>query len=137
MEWEPNVVDIREQYPLLPLEKTLFIAEKLRIKHPRDSKTRQPIVMTTDTLLTVKAGDDFRFIAHTIKLISKLNKRVIEKFQIEKEYFKDLGINWALITENEINRWMKRQKCWIVKGFYGLIGKKMLGLFKTSKNRAE
>ena len=113
MEWEPNVVDIREQYPLLPLEKTLFIAEKLGIKHPRDPKTQHPIVMTTDMLLTIKEGDDCRFIAHTIKPISKLNKRVIEKFQIEKEFFKDLGIGWALITENEINYDLVKNVEWI------------------------
>lgn len=113
MEWESKVIDIREQYPLLPLEKTLFIAEKLGIKHPRDPKTQYPIVMTTDMLLTVKNGSDCRFIAHTIKPISKLNKRVIEKFQIEKEYFKDLGIEWALITENEINYELVKNMEWI------------------------
>ncbi|WP_243357113.1 TnsA endonuclease N-terminal domain-containing protein [Bacillus litorisediminis] len=113
MEWAPNVIDIREQYPLLPIEKTLYIAEKLGIKHPRDPKTQYPVVMTTDMLLTVKKGDEYRFIAHTIKPISKLNKRVIEKFQIEKEYFKDLGIEWALITENEINYSLVNNVEWI------------------------
>ncbi|TYS59360.1 heteromeric transposase endonuclease subunit TnsA [Sutcliffiella horikoshii] len=118
MEWSQNVIDIREQYPLLPLEKTLFIAEKLGIKHPRDPKTQHPIVMTTDMLLTVKDNDDCRFIAHTIKPISKINKRVIEKFQIEKEYFKDLGIDWALITENEINYDLVKNVEWIHSARY-------------------
>ncbi|MFD1780813.1 TnsA endonuclease N-terminal domain-containing protein [Fredinandcohnia salidurans] len=113
MEWEADVIDIREQYPLLPLEKTLFIAEKLGIKHPVDPKTKQPIIMTTDMLLTVKDGDEYRFIAHTIKPVSKLNKRVIEKFQIEKEFFKDLGIEWALITENEINYDLVKNVEWV------------------------
>lgn len=113
MEWDPEVIDIREQYPLLPLEKTLLIAEKLGIKHPRDPKTQLPIVMTTDMLLTIKEGDEFRYVAHTIKPISKLNKRVIEKFQIEKEFYKDLGIYWALITENEINYELVKNVEWI------------------------
>ncbi len=36
LEWDERVVDIREQYPLLPIEKTLYIAESLGIIHPRD-----------------------------------------------------------------------------------------------------
>lgn len=118
MEWEQSVIDIREQYPLLPLEKTLYIAEKLGIKHPRDPKTQHPIVMTTDMLLTIKEGDSIRFMAHTIKPISKLNKRVIEKFQIEKEFYKDLGIGWALITENEINYDLVKNVEWIHSARY-------------------
>nr|WP_238602194.1 TnsA endonuclease N-terminal domain-containing protein [Lysinibacillus parviboronicapiens] len=47
------VVDIREQYPLLPLEETIVIADELGLKHPTDPKTIEPDVMTTDFLLTV------------------------------------------------------------------------------------
>lgn len=113
LEWAPNVIDIREQYPLLPLEKTLFIAEKLGIKHPIDPKTKHPIVMTTDMLLTFKEGDDLRFVAHSIKPISKLSKRVMEKLQIEKEYFKDMGTSWALITEKQINYDLVKNVEWL------------------------
>ncbi|WP_077849884.1 TnsA endonuclease N-terminal domain-containing protein [Clostridium puniceum] len=38
-----DVVDIREQYPLLPIEDTLAIALELGIKHPEDPQTHQPI----------------------------------------------------------------------------------------------
>ena len=38
MEWSEQVIDIREQFPLLPLDKTLYIAQKLGIKHPTDPK---------------------------------------------------------------------------------------------------
>lgn len=113
LEWEPSVIDIREQYPLLPLEKTLFIAQKLGINHPIDPKTKHPIVMTTDMLLTVKDGDDLRFAAHSIKPISKLGKRVLEKLQIEKAYFKDMGISWTLITEKQINYDLVKNVEWL------------------------
>ena len=49
LDWSSTVTDIREQYPLLPQEETLKIAEQCNIKHPRDPKTNHPIVMTTDT----------------------------------------------------------------------------------------
>src|SRR6266702_2207545 len=47
-EWSKKIVDIREQYPLLPLENTLAIAESCGIKHPIHPKTKKPIVLTTD-----------------------------------------------------------------------------------------
>jgi RNAse (barnase) inhibitor barstar len=103
MDWAMEVVDIREQYPLLPLDKTIFIAQKLGIRHPIDPKTKHPIVMTTDMLLTVRSGGEFRYIAHSIKPSAKLNRRVLDKLQIEKYYHKDLDIEWRLITENQIN----------------------------------
>lgn len=113
MEWAPDIIDIREQYPLLPLEKTLYIAERLGIKHPVDPKTKYPIVMTTDMLLTVKQEEDIKFIAHSIKPKSKLSKRVLEKLEIERVFFKDAGIEWALITEDQINYNLVKNMEWL------------------------
>jgi len=113
MEWSREVKDIREQFPLLPLEKTLFIAHKLGIRHPVDPKTKHPIVMTTDMLLTLKDGEEIKFVAHSIKPMSKLNKRTLEKLQIEKEFFKDIGIEWALITERQINYELAKNVEWL------------------------
>lgn len=112
MEWAEDVIDIREQFPLLPLERTLFIAQKLGIRHPVDPKTKYPIVMTTDMLLTLKKGDDISFAAHSLKPSNKLSKRVVEKLQIEKQFFKDLGIDWSLITEKQINYDLVRNVEW-------------------------
>lgn len=113
MEWSQTVLDIREQFPLLPLEKTLFIAQKLGIKYPVDPKTKHPIVITTDMLLTIKSEEDLYFVAHSIKPINKLNRRTLEKLQIEKEYFKDMGIKWSLITEKQINYDLVKNVEWL------------------------
>ncbi|WP_232700029.1 TnsA endonuclease N-terminal domain-containing protein [Brevibacillus daliensis] len=113
LEWSSSVIDIREQFPLLPLEKTLFIAEKLGIKHPIDPKTKHPIVMTTDMMLTVKGESGVEYIAHSIKPISKINKRVLEKLEIERCFFKDAGVTWRLITEKQINYELVRNVKWI------------------------
>lgn len=48
LEFAPTVTDIREQFPLLPLEETLAIAQSCDIRHPTDPKTQAPVVMTTD-----------------------------------------------------------------------------------------
>jgi hypothetical protein len=47
-----SVIDIREQFPLLPLEDTLAIAEECGVPHPTDPRTKHPVVMTTDLLVT-------------------------------------------------------------------------------------
>ncbi|MCK0473828.1 TnsA endonuclease N-terminal domain-containing protein [Alkalihalobacillus sp. APA_J-10(15)] len=65
-EYPDSVVDIREQYPLLPIEETLLIADELGIKHPKDPKTQEPIVMTTDFVVTTKDKENTD-VARTIK----------------------------------------------------------------------
>lgn len=103
LELSPIVVDIREQYPLLPQEETISIAEELGIKHPWDHKTRLPVVMTIDFFVTVLQGIGVYYQARTTKYLEELsNTRVLEKFEIERTYFKKRGIDWAIVTEREI-----------------------------------
>lgn len=66
-EYSDLVVDIREQFPLLPLEETIVIADELGLKHPINPKTHKPVVMTTDFLLTVDKGEGFVELTRTIK----------------------------------------------------------------------
>lgn len=103
LEWSPIISDVREQYPLLPLDETVAIAQSLGIKHPIDPMTREPKVMTTDFYLSVLRGIGVCHQARTIKYAQDLlNRRVIEKFEIERVYFQNRNINWAIITERDI-----------------------------------
>ncbi len=54
LEWSQSITDIREQYPLLPLEETQEIAEQCGFAHPTDPATKQHVVMTTDFLINLK-----------------------------------------------------------------------------------
>ncbi len=81
-EFSDVILDIREQFPLLPQEETIVIAEELGIKHPADPKTGDPIVMTTDFLLTVdkgqgitvvKAKHSSKGIQHRAEVLSRIN----------------------------------------------------------------
>ncbi|WP_180270695.1 TnsA endonuclease N-terminal domain-containing protein [Sporanaerobium hydrogeniformans] len=85
MEFSENVIDIREQYPLFPLQETLLITKELGIQHPKHPKTQEPIVMTTDFLITIKDAEaEVRDIVRTFKYKKELlKKRVLEKFEIE------------------------------------------------------
>lgn len=99
--WSQKVVDIREQFPL-PLETTLEIAKKIGIPHPADRR-KNPVVMTTDFLVTVSTPAGNVDWARTIKPSSQLQKqRVIEKLEIERIYWQTNNISWGIVTEREM-----------------------------------
>lgn len=103
-EYSDCVEDIREQYPLLPLEETLLIAEELGIKHPRNPKTNEPIVMTTDFVVTFQDKGIRKDYARTVKSKNDLmDNRVLEKFEIERCFWERQNIDWGIVTEEEIN----------------------------------
>lgn len=109
LEWSPLVCDIREQYPLLPLTETLAIAEACGFRHPTDPKTKEPIVMTTDFVITIVR--DMRDVdcARAIKPSNQLqSERVLEKLEIERRYWQARQIDWSIVTEREIPRTLAR-----------------------------
>ncbi|PDZ08609.1 heteromeric transposase endonuclease subunit TnsA [Bacillus pseudomycoides] len=113
-EYSEFIVDIREQFPLLPLEETIVIADELGIKHPVDPKTNEPVVMTTDFLLTMDKGEGMVEVARTIKMKDELlKKRVMEKFDIERVYWERRKIDWGITTELQIPKTLSRNISYI------------------------
>lgn len=101
-DYNDEVSDIKEQYPLLPIEILQNIALEAGIEYPNFNN--EPIIMTTDFFLTVKKNDKLVYYARTVKLSSDLsNERIIEKFEIEKRFFNSKGIDWGIITEKELS----------------------------------
>lgn len=99
LEWDDNVVDIREQYPLLPVRETMSIASQLGFKHPVKLKT--PFVMTTDFLVTYRAGIGNTLEAIAVKPSNQLdNRRTLQKLEIERQYWLKRNIPWKVVTEN-------------------------------------
>lgn len=45
LEFSDGIIDIREQFPLFPVEDTELIARNLGVKYPRNPKTQEKIVM--------------------------------------------------------------------------------------------
>lgn len=117
LEWMLDLVDIREQYPL-DLDETLAIARRLSIAHPVDPRTREPIVMTTDFLVTTRTPTGIIELARTVKYKKDLaSARVMEKFEIERVYWQSRGVDWKIITEKDIDltlaanvRWLHRYR---------------------------
>ena len=107
---DPDVLDIREQFPLR-LSETMEIAHTLNVKHPW--KGDFPFVMTTDFLITRTDG----LHARTIKCSDELkNPRTIEKFSIEQAYWATRSIDWKIITERQISMDRALNCQWLYSG---------------------
>ncbi|MBD9679438.1 Tn7 transposase TnsA N-terminal domain-containing protein [Pseudomonas sp. PDM18] len=103
-DYSSEVVDIREQFPLLPIEKTRELAEISNIKHPQQPRSKNPLIMTTDFLLTIENSEGKVFnAAKSIKYEEHLNdSRTCEKLELERLYWEDQGIPWEIITEKSL-----------------------------------
>ncbi len=96
--FQENTVDLQEQYPLIRDRLTLKLAAQYSIKHP--SIRNQPVVMTTDLLLTTSKGEKT---AYSVKYVHELAKhRVQESLFLEKKYWEYRGVSWAILTEENL-----------------------------------
>lgn len=109
LEFSSNIIDIREQYPLLDgnksINETMKIAESIGINYPIVPRTNTPNVQTTDFLVTILLNGKTELIARTVKYAKDLNdRRTIEKFEIERLFWANRGIDWRIVTEHEIDK---------------------------------
>lgn len=115
-QWPFSVKDIREQFPLLPVEETLEIAKEIGVRHPFDPRTKHPIVMTTDLFLTAQQGLKATYHPITIKYFKDLKKlRALEKLEIERRYWVASPRNLILkiITERQVISEFVKNMLWI------------------------
>ena len=108
------LTDIREQHPMFDqvmLDQTKFstlsIADEAGIKHPELDK--YPTIMTSDFCLTLTRGDEVRYLIRTVKPKSDLKwhkngnaNSTLQKFEIERRYWKKRGYDWKIVTEDQI-----------------------------------
>ena len=104
-----DVVDIREQFPLFPELATQRVASSLGVRHPSYPRSRTPIVMTTDFLLTrIDKSGKRSLVAFCIKSADELRgqsrKSVLTKLEIERRYWLLRGIPWYLFTNVEFDK---------------------------------
>jgi hypothetical protein len=103
-EWSQEVVEIKEQFPLLPLEETLAIAEEIGVRHPVDPITKCPIVMSTDLVLKVRIGLGFDYFARQVKYESSLSDlRTREKLELERRYWLRRDADYGINTERDVH----------------------------------
>lgn len=144
-----EVADLREQYELgmashehplrliepdldadLPASRgTLAIARELGIRHPWYHSAGEPRPLSTDLVLTVRSSRTGaqRLIALTGKYTSELDssdrrsKRRYELLEIERRYWRELGVYWSIITEEFVPKIVYQNLIWISEA--GLIAK--------------
>ena len=104
LDYSEQVVDIREQFPLVPLSQTLDLAHRLGVRHPYLPKDSFPVIMTTDFLVTIVKDGHFETLAISVKSREDFDKpRTREKLNIEKLYWNQKGIKWVLVLDETIN----------------------------------
>lgn len=107
-----RITDIREQFPLWPIEETEAIAASLGVTHPVHPRGGN-VLMTTDILLTAD-GQHKRLEPITVKPESELkNSRVLEKFEIERLYWDARGGRLGIVTGRELPEALVRNLTWI------------------------
>ena len=97
LRWDDQVEDILEQYPL-DLEKTVALADKYGIRHPKDRSTR----MTTDFLVVFKNGSRTAVSVKSNEADLK-KERTIEKLYLEKKYWEEDGVGFSLVFKSNVN----------------------------------
>lgn len=112
-EFSDSVIDVREQFPLLPLDLSVRISSVLGVKHPIVPGTKTPNVMTTDFLLTCSDGAKTWYEAVSVKPEAQLNdKRAAEKLDIERVWWELQGITFHLFTMTDRNKIQSRNIQW-------------------------
>ncbi|AJJ01226.1 hypothetical protein BZ21_3160 [Yersinia pseudotuberculosis] len=108
-----SVIDIREQFPLLPIGLSLKIAKTLGIEHPKIPNTSSYNVMSTDFVLTIQRDGLISYDAVSVKPINKLSdKRTAEKLEIERLWWQLQGIPFHLFVATEQNRTQSQNIEW-------------------------
>lgn len=111
-----DVIDIREQFPLFPLDAVCQLASNAGIRYPRAPNSTAPAILTTDLLLTRRTAGDTTYQAISIKPSSELRKRrVLEKLEIERLWWQSLDVDWKLVTELNIPVIVADNLAWVSK----------------------
>jgi hypothetical protein len=116
-EFSDSVIDIREQFPLLPLNVSQKIAANLGVEHPTVPYTGEPNIMTTDFLLTCRKDGRIFYKAISVKPEDGIDQRVAEKLDIERIWWELLGVDFFFFTGNDLTRTQSGNIQWATSPF--------------------
>ena len=115
LEFQPDVLDIREQFPLLPTELTERAAAILNVRHPVYVGTHLAQVLTTDFCVDVKGTDQsITEVAIAVKYGQDLvDACTRELLAIEREANRIVGRRWFVFTEITVPGVITRNLAWL------------------------
>jgi hypothetical protein len=108
--WDEAVEDIREHYPLLPLQRTLDIARALGVRHPRNPRTAFWIPQTIDFLVTTREG--FRAAA-VMEDADWHRPRTRQTSDIAQAFLAEEGIALEIVLASQLRTQRSRNLIWI------------------------
>lgn len=109
LDYAQQIVDIREQYPLLPVDETVDIAAEICVRHPQHHDHLH--VVTTDFLITLVDRTQQPI---AVKYAAELEKkRTIQKLEIERIYWKRRNLQLRLMTERQVSRPLAAAVSWV------------------------
>jgi hypothetical protein len=111
-DWQDDVIDIQEQFPL-DREVTRRIAKGMFVRHPRDTRTATDIVMTTDLVITRRAGRHAYSVKYLSSLAGRGAARVLEKLEIERRYWLLIGVPFTIVTEVHLPKVRRDNLAWL------------------------
>ena len=83
------------------------------IEHPTHPKTKEPIIITTDFLLTRLIGGQVTYEAISVKPEDESDEqRVLEKLEIERVWWELLGVKFSYYIGNELTQIQSRNINW-------------------------
>ena len=95
-ERRPNVIDIRENWPILDLARTVEICSQLGVRHVH--KGLYPWPFTIDALITEQTANGIQYVAASIKTAEDARDPDVRKrLTVEYLWCKENGIDWILI----------------------------------------
>ncbi len=108
LDWSAAVIDIREQYPLLPLDSTLDIAKKLGIRHPGHQNRRSPAGVLMVDFMVTKMSNGVRWNeAHMLSYSNRISKEGSDQprkvLDIKKRWLEEHGIKVVEITNETLS----------------------------------
>lgn len=127
LEFSDEVIDIREQFPLLATTTARDIAAEMGIRYPMYVGTQVPFVLTSDFCVTLQNPDGRRSLAiRTCKYESELadpkkGPRAIEKLELERAIWVTQGVtDWKVVTDRLIAPVLKDNLSWLHKSAWGV-----------------
>lgn len=104
IEFKSNVIDIREQFPLLPLDVVMGLAERYGIQYPNVPGTKTPAVLSTDFLVTCQDNRGKTYVPITCKYeCDLLDRYELEKLEIQRLFWASLGCTQLILTERNVD----------------------------------
>jgi TnsA endonuclease N terminal. len=113
LDFDKNVVDIKEHYPLEDV-RDLITDNDINWKKFNDKKTDKEYAITTTFLVTLSNNKE---VAISCKNKSQLYKSSTQlKLEIERRYWNIKGINWCIVTNEDISNIKLNNIKWLQLG---------------------